>query len=721
MNKSNFFWCFIPAILFISFPCFGQYQELYIPNIPKEITITLDGKNYSKYIKNIENIADSKIENIEKIHKQYFPIKLSFDGASRVSDCNAHARINGDWKDHISKDRKISSLTIKTKDCYLGGISRFRLLLPETKGGSNEIFWSMLMEEYGFPALYSQVVDVRINNRPYQALLQEVPTTAFLERHGIREAPIVEADEQQIWHGRANWFYHAHELNAPRHADPSSPFKFWLDDDSFVYFEFGDFGSLDYKGFAVGELKSQIAMRALSQYIAEANVVNSVFFNQLQSVWAEHGLGANRKLIYLPMINSFIPLYYDGNVNLNPAVEKFPVDFDRSCIAPSSFPNKNFSQEFKRRSRENLSRQMKCAYWQIEKNFSHLNDWSTKTLNFNIDSRRAPVIYKNPDIKRERLRSGYKDIYMNMLVMREGQYLLCKTSNKSQICNPIDFKGAHKILTNGDVKKIGNHKFLSSVVAGELDPTIVSKGIDIDSTGQYDIGVNEGEKYYLHVRRGDARVINIDLKGVGARVIIYGKLGEADVVSVSGHAPNAFPDSRHDELMLTGCVTFLDTEFTNPTISSTVTGCEDAINILHSKGAIKSISVVNATQDALDIDFSNLNIGDVYVEAAGNDCLDISTGNYEIGAANLKSCGDKAVSAGEYAQVRLGKVAVDGATLGLVAKDGALLSANQFEGLNIKDRCIDTYIKKKRFPIGHAHALSSQCTISSSKASAHRN
>lgn len=726
-SRANFiqktFIKFITSIaLFLTYSLSNaHYQQLYIPQIPKIIQLKLSEDILKEYHQNIKSLADSKIPTIEKINKQYFPLNIRFRNDAKSEQCEARARINGDWKDHIKPTEMISSLTIRLKECTLGGVTKFRLLLPETKNGSVEIFWSMLLEHYGFPTLYSQVVDVELNGITYKALFMEMPTSAFLERHGLRESPIIEADEQQAWNGRSNWFYHAYELNAPRHNDSSSPFNFWLDDDSFVYHEFGDFGSLDNKEYALGGLKSQIVMRALSQYITQRNVVNSDFFYQMQSIWAVHGLDHNAKMIYLPATNSFIPLYYDGMVNLTPNQESMPIEsrapayFLEKCSDSEYFPNQNFSEEFLRRSREELSPEMKCVYAQIDKNLSHLNDWSQSQLERNIQTLEPPINFVeiNPESLRQRLRSGFKGIYMDMLVMRGGEYLLCKTTEQSQICDPINFKRAHKILTKGDVTKIGEHRFVATSIAGELDSSIDAKGITIETSSSYDIDVNAGQKYYLYFKGGNFRNIHVNLRGPGARVIIYGELNDADNISFSGDAPNMFKNSRHDELMLTGCVTFLNVTFDNPTLSSAATGCEDSINILHSKGKIKKVSIQNATEDALDVDFSQLQIEYIDINNAGNDCLDISTGNYEIGVANLKSCGDKAVSAGEYADIKLDKVLIEGATLGLVAKDGAILMANEFKGVGIKDKCIDAYIKKRRFPIGRAYALSKSCEMTS--------
>ena len=729
MLKKEIFNLFTFLMLFIIHSIVhAQYQELYVPKIPNKIQLKLDEKTLELFHTNIKNIADSKIVNIEKINKQYFPLNISFQNDSKTERCEARARINGDWKDHVKSEEQISSLTIQLKECAIGGLTKFRLLLPETKNGSTEIFWSMLLEEYGFPALYSQMIDVDLNSLTFKALLMEIPSTVFLERHGIRESVIIEADEQQLWNARAYAYYRANVLNDPSYIDRPSSFFDKNENNSFVYQTFGDFGSLDNKEYAQGELKTQITMRALSQYIAGRNVVNSNFFYQIQSIWAPHGLGHNKKLIYLPMTNSFIPLYYDGMIDLGPNQELMPLAsraptyFLEKCSNDQRFPDKNFSTEFIRRSGEELSSQMKCVYAQINKNLSHLNNWSQSQLDQNIQTGQSPIDYgKISNISKHRLRSGFKGVYMNMLVLKNGEYLLCKITDTSQICDPIDFKRAHKILTKGEVIKLGEHKFLATSVAGELDPSIDSKGISIEMPSTYNIDIKPGQKYYLQIKSGNSRNININLQGAGARAIVYGELNDGDKVSISGNAPNVFKESRHDELMLTGCITFLNTKFDNPSLSSAATGCEDAINILNSNGTIRNINIQNATEDALDLDFSNIQIESLHISGTGNDCLDISTGSYQIGSASLKNCGDKAVSAGEYAQVKLDRIVVDGATLGLVAKDGALLSVNQFQGFNVKEKCIDAFIKKKRFPIGHVYAVSNQCTVSPSKASASRN
>ena len=58
-------------------------------------------------------------------------------------------RIVGDWKDHTNVNSLISSLQIRIQDGNIGGITKFRLYLPETRKKNNEILWSVIHEELG--------------------------------------------------------------------------------------------------------------------------------------------------------------------------------------------------------------------------------------------------------------------------------------------------------------------------------------------------------------------------------------------------------------------------------------------------------------------------------------------------------------------------------------------------------------------------------------------
>ena len=56
--------------------------------------------------------------------------------------------------------------------------------------------------------------------------------------------------------------------------------------------------------------------------------------------------------------------------------------------------------------------------------------------------------------------------------------------------------------------------------------------------------------------------------------------------------------------------------------------CEDAFNLIDSKGSINEININNSEFDAIDFDFSEVIIEKIIVNNSINDCIDFSFGKY---------------------------------------------------------------------------------------------
>ena len=56
---------------------------------------------------------------------------------------------------------------------------------------------------------------------------------------------------------------------------------------------------------------------------------------------------------------------------------------------------------------------------------------------------------------------------------------------------------------------------------------------------------------------------------------------------------------------LTGCLSLINVEAKDLKILASNANCEDAVNIINSKGNIKKVSINNSYSDGLDVDFLN--------------------------------------------------------------------------------------------------------------------
>ena len=81
--------------------------------------------------------------------------------------------------------------------------------------------------------------------------------------------------------------------------------------------------------------------------------------------------------------------------------------------------------------------------------------------------------------------------------------------------------------------------------------------------------------------------------------------------------------------------------------------CEDAINLIQTRGTINEIDVHTSVSDAVDMDFSNLQVENINIKNSLNDCLDLSYGKYFINKLTVSKCGDKGLSVGEKSKLNL--------------------------------------------------------------------
>lgn len=725
MNQINktIFSILIELILILSSQKINaQYPELYIPDIPRNINIEFSKKQYEKFQTDIKEISGSSIANITPKNKNKYKASISFDLDGKTQKCEAETRINGDWKDHIDLNKHIASLRINLLDCHIGGINKFRLLLLQTKSYTSEIFWSMLMNYYGFPTLYTQFVVANVNGTPHNFIFQERPSTIFLERHGIRESPIVEHDERQLWLTRSSGF-DLENSQKIEFTNSSMPLglriqkALGIDAATKRMSVSSEFGRIDNQEFLKDDLKIHIAMIALSEYRARS-VINADFYNKVNQKYGSHGLiPENRKFIYLPITNSFLPLYYDGNLNFNfDELHNKQIDLtvsqkDGCIIDPEKKPSNNFIAEYRKRSGLEPTKEMYCAYQDVA-NYEHLINWSlesaftfgpTTFYSSNLIERKIPKVKNN-------LTGFDSPKYLSYLISENQKFFVCDPNTRPEVsCTIANEAVAKSALTGKLTSKTSNGEILVIPAAGETKEKISAKSFIISDPGKRIVEISQNEKAYIFLPDSDNRVINVNLNGSGARVIFTGTVNKHDRIEISGHAPTMYPNMRHDQVSLTGCATFYHLQFNGGSIVSSATGCEDSINILSSNGKINYVGITSSSEDALDMDYSNIEIDQIEVNNAGNDCLDLSTGSYQLSQATLNNCGDKGVSAGEYANVEIGITVINKSLFGLVSKDGSYISVDKFYGSNIKDKCIATYVKKRRFPNGRVIALETSC------------
>ena len=98
-----------------------------------------------------------------------------------------------------------TSVRVELKEGNILNATRFKLLLPETRNGLNEVLGVLLLKELGFIVPETFLVRTSINGIKNNMIFQENPRKEMLERNKRREGPIFEGDDEIIMN--FNWFF----------------------------------------------------------------------------------------------------------------------------------------------------------------------------------------------------------------------------------------------------------------------------------------------------------------------------------------------------------------------------------------------------------------------------------------------------------------------------------------------------------------------------------
>ena len=686
---------------------FNKVNNLAYTEIKSLNVVVSDSRSW--YVNLLQAYEDGGPEypaNIKRKYKNYFTGFIVVEYSNGVN-CNfkAEIRISGDWKDHINITDLTSSLDIRLKEGNLSGITGFKLILPESRNGDNEIFITTLLKHYNFLVPRTTYVNVEFNNTGnFKYLFQEKFNKEFLESNNLREAPIVETNEKYFWE-----------------TSLGEPFK----EVDGLFLTLGKVRNLNWaKSNSANET---IALEALYRYNTAINKSNltgfihrdldstgflSIFDAMVTALNAGHMLADHNRIYYFNKLNeNFIPIYYDGNSKFL-ETDSGVLNIKQNYIdSPSLALGSIKALELIKKNAVDVEK----LYLELELKGSSISKNEIivllDKLKINLEmfkDKRVTVNNSYPEINKilsilEKNAFEYElvedwiieDFKRLNSVNDIGVKLLIK--DKFNITNICDQK--LKNCTYYDKKNINSNIFLLALpenyqIFGLTTKTsnnsvkeLIFDNFEIKVFNNPDVIINDLKKE-----------INIEFSQPNQKVLFVsgGIIEDYKIIISSNKILNSNLDSRSDENLLTGCITFYENIVKNLEITMTSSHCEDSINFISSKGNINFINIKNSFQDSLDIDFSNININKINIENAGNDCLDISGSEIYINEAILSNCSDKAISIGEKTTSEINNVFVDKSSIGLAVKDSSKFTINS-AFISQTNICFSAYRKKQEF------------------------
>ena len=189
----------------------GEYIEK-LSDPSKILFIEVQIPNSFKYHENAFKILSSNTQNIQPKLKKRFKARINVHYEFGICNYIGSVRQTGDWKDHINFDeggKLLRSLDVRLKTGNILNATRFKLFIPETRKGINEVLGSLILGKLGFIVPETFEVNTLVNEVKHNMLFQETTSKELIERNLRRESAIFEGDENLLWsYKNYKNFYH---------------------------------------------------------------------------------------------------------------------------------------------------------------------------------------------------------------------------------------------------------------------------------------------------------------------------------------------------------------------------------------------------------------------------------------------------------------------------------------------------------------------------------
>ena len=675
-------------------------------NDPSEIVeVKIEIPESGKFARNQFKIFTSSSANIEKKLKRKFSANLAVKYREGTCKYRAKVRQSGDWKDHIAliDGRPIQSLDVALKEGNVLGATKFKLLIPETRLGKNEVLGSLILKKLNFISPETFEVSVSVNGVTSLMLFQEKASKELLESNKRREGPIFEGDESLLWSYGSYSNFELEPLSLARLVNVN-----WFEKGAVSQaIVLNAFASLQnvYLRYAQGNaLRSNNFFLNLSEYAGPANQDYEVL---LLAMGAKHALRPhNRKYYYNSMTQKFEPIYYDGNIEfsvLKPSQglgtdEIISLGFSDALLQNIMImkASDELYLDFQKRIKsESNSKFVEDSLNRIISNLRLARNYvSTSPPDRVNGSRQADKWYV--DFQDEK---GLKQEIVRKITLHGDRAVLKMSRGGGKVVtmeSVADLISKAKLLDNratyipNNNKEIISHEFELKKIGNSLIKYSAGVRIVIDEATRT-INMHQADpRDWVLVQGGSLK---------GWLINFFGKEG--------GEVQGA-TEQRFNTAGLTGCLTLHKIELEETTLSIEGGACEDSLNFVQVTASDVNLNITSAFSDAFDADFSSVSIKDIEVTGAGNDCLDVSAGDYFAANVELSGCSDKAISVGEGSTFGAAQVRVHESNLGISAKDLSRASIDVFNATNVKV-CGEARRKKQEFGGGALFIRNSDC------------
>ena len=265
-------------------------------------------------------------------YKKYFSAVMIAKKKSSNKSCffDTKIRLTGDITDHIIQEKSRMSVKVKLKMVPFLALKNFKLFIPKSRKGDQEIIINYFAERLNFISPKTVKIRASINgSKTFYMLFQEDLNADFLQRNKKRDGPIVEPDEYtKMGDGRlSDWdvrYSFAKIANKKYVGSGKNYANIGIEAISRL-----NFGLLAHQRDM--QLKGKCCVDSFSDvfdnnYLALGDKKNFLELEKfdafLEIFGGTHGLvPTNRKFYFDPMTSQILPIIYDSNARFFATVD----------------------------------------------------------------------------------------------------------------------------------------------------------------------------------------------------------------------------------------------------------------------------------------------------------------------------------------------------------------------------------------------------------------
>lgn len=675
--------------------------------------INIEVSKSSSFAKNFLKILSKNGLKIEQSLKKKFNAIVSVRYPFGECRFDAKVRQNGDYKDHLGFSEQgimQRSLDVKLKDGNVAGSIHFKLLIPETRRGRNEILSSLIMRHLGFIAPETFEVLSNLNGYESVMLFQENANKELLERNRRREGPIFEGDEELLFGYRDFKDLLLQPLALSKLENP----KWFLKGRSSQWISISSYLELQ-----SSYLEFSTAISDRLEVIIDPNGSKSDLFEYFHlTLMAMNGLHAlypnNRRFYYNALRSEFEPIYYDGDIDYSKSTW-LKYEKTRKTLLPKLFANsvdETFFDIFLEQStidslKHEFAKRVKFEQKTVE-NFVELSIESflkytselTEVIN-NQKPQALETISKQSQFDQYMEFQNVQNVAQTAVInlqffddefeatLLDGTVIILDDEEVSVLISDNLLHGSRTILLPNETEEWLKKPLQEVIIDGFSGKVFAASGIKVNSS-------SENRQIIFEQTLNDDWVLISDGKLDNWKISFQGQVGSTLAQNLNQIDNVNNTDQRFNEYGITGCLTFLNVNFINTQVAVDDGRCEDSLNIINSQGSLSRVVINNARSDAVDMDFSEIKVLEIKINNAGNDCIDLSGGNYILNTVELSDCADKGISIGEKSSLVANRLDLDGSNIGVSSKD---LSKVDIGRANIIESaiCVEAIQKKQEF------------------------